>query len=277
MKWILKGLKFLFTIGTFEEIKEVFASEKLIIQTYFGSSFLWLFYLAAMLFLFLKRKDLKNKLLIPLCILIFLFVFPQTFRFMRSYMFEGGSVYWRYMWSLQIHVIIAIALVEIVYLGRKANYGVALVGLGCLVIAGTFIFTPENFRKADNLYNIPDEVIKICNIIKEEVGEDGISDDLVVAPSETAGWMRMYDGDICLLYGRHSYSLHTHNTDTEVIDAYLTNGNGDLEQVLNKIVESNCSYVVLSKREGMDAIADWNEYVMLGETDNYVIYKISSN
>ena len=274
MEWILKGLKALFTIGSFDDIRLIWAQQKSQILSYFGSSMLGVFYVVAILFLFLKRKDLKDKLLIPLGILIFLFIFPQTFRFMRSYMFEGG-VFWRYIWILQIHLIIAIAVVEIVHLKKRINYLSLLFLLACLLMTGTFIFTPKNFQKADNLYNIPEEVITICNIIKEDAGDQYLADDLVVAPAETAGWMRMYDADICVLYGRFAEYIYTHNDDTREIDEYLTHEIGDLNRVLEMIKENKCSYLVAYKSENLADINNWDEYVLLEETNSYVIYKIN--
>lgn len=274
MKWILKGLKFLFTIDSWDQIKNVLEMERDVIALYFGQSIYGAFYLLACFYLFYKRPELKKKLLAPILLLIGMFAIPKTSAFIVSYMFETGGVYWRYFWLLQVHVLIAAAVVEVLYLDKKRIKYVLPLILVVLAFSGNFVFNRYNFQKAENPYKIPDEIIEICQLIKEDAGEGYLSERLTVAPTQISGWMRMYDGDICLLYGRYASYEYTKNEDTEEIDAYLSNGTGSLSESLDKIEENKCSYLVIRNELKSEEEFNDREYYILGEVENYTVYKL---
>lgn len=275
MDWILKGIKFFFHISSWDEIKKVLSGEIAIVHKYFGNGVYLIFYLVALFFLIIKRPDLRKVLLLPVSILLFLFAFPKTSHFIMSYMFEGGSIYWRYFWLLQIDLIIAAAVVEMIGIKKKHKGQILLVALGILIVSGSFIFNQNNFQKAENPYKIPEEVVEICDLIKADAGESYLLEDLTVAPAYLAGWIRMYDGDICLLYGRYSSYTYTKNEDTEEINAYLSQKSGSIENVFNKIEKNKCTYLIVENNIEVQEEAAARKYILLGETSHYLLYKIS--
>lgn len=274
MKWIINGIKYLFSLSSWDEIKDFLIVERAVVNQYFGNGFYLVFYVLAMFFLFKKRPDLNKILLLPMCVLGFLFIFPQTSHFILSYMFEGGEIYWRYFWLLQIDLIIAVAIVEMVEMKQKQKRQILLVTLGILIVSGCFIFNHNNFQKAENPYKIPEEVVEICDLMKVDAGEDYLLEDLTVAPASLAGWIRMYDGDICLLYGRYSNYTYTKNEDTEEIDEFLSQGSGNVEKVFNKIEKNDCAYLIVQSDMEVQEEAEAREYILLGETNHYLVYKL---
>lgn len=274
MDWILKGIKSFFSISSWDEIGRILSAEIAIVDKYFGKGVYFIFYLTALFFLLKKRPDLKKILLLPVSILLFLFLFPKTSHFIMSYMFEGGNIYWRYFWLLQINLIIAVAVVEMIEIKKEKRGQRLLVILGILIVSGSFIFNQDNFQKAENPYKIPDEVVEICDLIKVDAGEAYLLEDLTVAPASLAGWIRMYDGDICLLYGRYSSYTYTKNEDTEEIDEYLSQRSGNVEDVLDKIEKNECTYLIVQSDMELQEEAEVREYILLGETSHYLLYKI---
>lgn len=274
MGWILKGIKYFFSISSWDEIKKILIAERAVVNQYFGNGVYLIFYVLALVFLFKKRPDLKKILLLPMCVLFFLFALPKTSHFILSYMFEGGGIYWRYFWLLQINLIIAVAVVEMIEIKKEKRGQRLLVILGILIVSGSFIFNQDNFQKAENPYKIPDEVVEICDLIKADAGEAYLLEDLTVAPASLAGWIRMYDGDICLLYGRYSSYTYTKNEDTEEIDEYLSQRSGNVEDVLDKIEKNECTYLIVQSDMELQEEAEVREYILLGETSHYLLYKI---
>lgn len=274
MEWILKGIKYFFSISSWSEIKNFLIVERGVAGQYFSNGLYLIFYFLALFFLFKKRPDLKKTLLLPVCILLFLFVLPKTSHFILSYMFEGGGIYWRYFWLLQVDVIIAVSVVETIGIKCKQRSQLFLVILGILIVSGSFIFNQNNFQKADNLYKIPKEVIEICDLIKLDAGDSYLLEDLTVAPASFAGWIRMYDGNICLLYGRYSDYTYTKNEDTEEIDKYLSQKEGNAEDVFDKIEKNECTYLIIQNDMEVQEKAENRKYILLGETSQYLLYKI---
>ncbi len=274
MQWIMKGLRFLFSINSWDYTQKILEMEKSVATAYFGYGVYVIFYVIACLYLFYKRPDMKKKLLYPILLLILMFVIPKTSSFIVAYMFETSNVYWRYFWLLQINLLISIAITEFFAgKGKRAVLGVGF-SLVILALSGKFVFNGENFQQSENAYKIPQEVIEICGFIKVDAGDRYLIDELTVAPAEIAGWIRMYDGDICLLYGRHATYTYTKNEDTETINAYLSQGVGDMESVLDVIESNQCTYLVISNKKDVEAEAMERMYRLLGKTDNYMVFRV---
>lgn len=274
MNWILKGIKYFFSVSSWSEIKNFLAFEGEVVSKYFGNGIYLIFYLIAIVFLLKRRPDLRKILLFPVCILIALFIVPKTSHFFLSYMFEGGGIYWRYLWLLQIDLIIAAGIVEMIGMKKERRGLFLLITLGILVVSGSFIFNQSNFQKADNLYKIPQEVVEICELLRADAGDGYLLENLTVAPASVAGWIRMYDGDICMLYGRYSDYTYTKNEDTEEIDSYLSQQDGNVGDVLDKIEKNECTYLIIQNDIEVQEKAGNREYILLGETSHYLLYKI---
>lgn len=139
-----------------------------------------------------------------------------------------------------------------------------------IVFIGNYMFTEDVFTSVVNPYKIPQEAIEVCDIIEEDVSkrENDISQIRTVVPSSLASYIRQYDANIKLLYGRNevvkgAYYIRELMEENELKVAELTRG----------CLKYKCSYVVVEK--GIPKVGDFESggYRILEETDNYSIYK----
>ena len=98
MEWIMKGIKFLFTIDSWEKSVALFEKNLEIVNLYFGDSLYLILYIVGIFYLLYKRADVRKRFLYPIILLIIFFLIPKTSSFMVSYMFEGRTVFWRFLW-----------------------------------------------------------------------------------------------------------------------------------------------------------------------------------
>ena len=273
MEWIMKGIKFLFTIDSWEKSVALFEKNLEIVNLYFGDSLYLILYIVGIFYLLYKRADVRKRFLYPIILLIIFFLIPKTSSFMVSYMFEGRTVFWRFLWLLQVNLVIAFAIVEFIS-GIKKGRQVVLVGILLLLVGiGKFIFIPENFQCSENAYKIPKNVIEISEMIKSDAVER--ENPFVVAPSQISYWVRMYDANIHLLYGRYSIPNYTKSEKTQPIDMYLTFGVGDKEIIFDDIEASNCAYMVAIMNDDLIDEADERGYVLLGIVEKYSVYRVN--
>lgn len=161
---------------------------------------------------------------------------------------------------------------------RKKNQIIRVATAVILVLIisfmGKYMFTEDAFMPMANLYKIPQEAIEVCEIIEEDVSKKGndISQIRTVVPPSLESYIRQYDANIKLLYGRKE------NVEgANYIKELMVENELKVAELTRGCLEYKCSYVVVEK--AIPKVGDFESggYRILTETEHYSIYKVKKS
>ena len=126
------------------------------------------------------------------------------------------------------------------------------------------ILTEENFFKTGNLYKLPDESVRIAQII----GLDESDHKKAIVSESIVAYIRQIDANIGLAYKREPQGY----ANNKFVLAMLQ---GDSYQIAKLAIENNCNYIVLKKVIPLTLDMSYFNFSVLDMTENYVIYKLN--
>ena len=222
------------------------------LKLYGGNGVLLLLLVASSIYLVVTEKSIKKKIMlgiIPLLILVG-FLLPITKIVYVAAFDEGSDTYYRLLWLIPTYVTIAFAACKLIFSFKKSMYQrIALVvTLAFIAVTGSLVYANNNVKVAENLYHIPQHVIDICDRIAPEDGEPRVR---AAFPSELVHFVRQYDTNILLPFGREMVvtqwdyynPVYEVMEKPEVIDA---------KALLEATRETKCSYIILAEDRKID-------------------------
>lgn len=233
-------------------------------QNYMGTGLVMIWFLLALIYLFVCEKRRPRRILFvytPIIVLLLYFnpLFARVF-----YGLVGEEIYFRICWLLPIIAVIAYSVVLICErLKGKAAVGFAAAAMVLAVLSGRLVYSSSLYSRAENLYHVPDSVVHICDAI-EVPGREVMA----VFPKEMLLYVRQYSPVVCMPYGREvlmgAYDPFYLAMESETID---------LETLVPMAQEKRCHYLVFRQEQkffGQPADYGW-EIVL--ETDGYIVYR----
>ena len=287
-----------------DNIKDVFR----IITQYMGSGFYVIFYVVALVWLFITEKDRIRRLILcylPLALLL-IYLCPVYYRIYVLKLDSHGT-YYRNLWLLPMTVTIAYAACRLLallwqrFLGKKAgnkagtvntdatNNDATKIGaesLGtvlriisavimCVILAlcGSFAFGTGTSARAENPYHIPDYCIELCDRMEQDIPGVNV---YACVPLEMLFYIRQYDPDINLVYGRDA-AEPVWGYYNETYEAYELAEKLDWEQVLTLTRDSSLgvgvvTYFVVPADRNMSSDPELSGLQKIVESGNYILY-----
>jgi len=167
-------------------------------RDYMGTGLITGFFVVAVVYLFFVETDKAKRLMfiyIPVVLLLLYFnpLFCKVF-----YSVIGDEIYYRILWLIPVTMVLAYGITKFYQrIGGWRRTGFLLLAAVLLMISGSLIYKNENFKRADNLYHIPQTVVDICDAIQVEGREV-----MAVFPMEMLQYVRQYSAYVCMPYGR---------------------------------------------------------------------------
>ena len=292
-----------------DNIKDVFR----IITEYMGSGFYVILYVAALVWLFITEKDKVRRLILcylPLTLLL-IYLCPVYYR-VYVLKLDSHGTYYRNLWLLPMTVTVAYAFCKVIALpglrliGEKggneaaatntdtanataenttaANTGASFSGVvfrviaaafvcGVLMICGKFSFGSSTSARAENLYHIPDYCIELCDLMEQDIPGVNV---YACVPLEMLFYIRQYDPDINLVYGRDA-AEPVWGYYNETYEAYELAEELDWEKVLKLTRDSSLgvgvvSYFVVPSDRNMSSDPELSGLEKIAESGNYILY-----
>lgn len=235
-----------------------------LLHDYMGTGLMVTWYLAAVIYLFLKerRRDRRILFVYSPAITLLLFLNPLFFYAFQKVMDE--EIYYRLIWLLPMTVTLAYCIVRICAdLKGKARIAFGALAAVLTIVSGTLVYSSPIFTMAENLEHVPAEVAEICDLIKLPGREV-----MAAFPVEMVHFVRQYSPWICMPYGRE----------------VLTGGFSDLEYALRfrkveveKVAElakaQACHYVIISDEKELVGEMEDYDYELFGKVGKYLIYR----
>lgn len=239
------------------------------LTSYIGWGLIFIYYLVALVYLFVTEKRKERRILfiyMPLIVLI-IFLLPVTAMVMER--FADDEVYYRLLWILPISITLAAAVTEaIIKLKGKAK-GFALVGtLALIILGGRLIYTDTRFSVAENEYHIPQEVVDICDALVIQGREVQVA-----FPKEMLVYVRQYTPLIVMPYGWDDLNYAGEEGSFQRIREILEKPTINAKDMGEAADDFSCHYIVLDEEKpiaGEPESYGLEEYMHI---DGYVIYK----
>lgn len=235
-----------------------------IFQKYMGTGFVMIWFMAALIYLFINEKQKPKRIVLiymPVIMLVLYFnpLFASAFCKVLS-----SEIYFRMCWLMPIIVVIAYAAVCIWsrLAGRKQLF-FAAASVVLVVVSGKLVYSNPLYSRAENVYHVPDSVVHICDAIIVPGREV-----MAVFPSELLLYVRQYSSMVCMPYGRDAlmgyYIPLYYAMEDEVID---------LEEMVPLLREKGCHYIILREEKEIQGDPLDFGWEIFGQTDGYVIYR----
>lgn len=233
-------------------------------HNYMGTGLILIWYMAAVIYLFLKEKRKDKRILfiyVPVILLV-LFFNPLFFLFFQNYL--GGEIYFRLIWLLPVTVTLAYCIVRICqdFSGKKRIY-FALSAAVLVVVSGTLVYSNPLFKRAENLHHVPREVVEICDMI-ELPGREIVA----AFPLEFLYYVRQYSPMVCMPYGREVMLGEFNELE------YLMRGSQiDVGRLAELAKAEKCHYVILSENKELSGKMEDYDYEVFGRSGEYLVYR----
>ncbi|MDO5147440.1 MAG: hypothetical protein Q4D60_10595 [Eubacteriales bacterium] len=231
------------------------------------------FILMMFLILLSDNRVLKQYFLYP-SVFVLLFIVSPVNIFLVLKVFNAARMV-RFYWLMPIVLILSYVCVVLIYQAKKwKKYAVAGLCFAIIIMAGTYMFTEESYTKMENLYKIPEEAVEISEYIRDDVAEanQDIRTVRAVVPGIYDSYIRQYDGELKLLYGRQNASEVYRDIAYEMMQ--LMNAEElDVERISQLAVQSDCQYVVIENQKEKKGSFKKNGYKKMVEEKEYSVYK----
>ncbi len=237
---------------------------------YSGSGVMPLLFFASLFFVALTEKDkvVRGTMLYGSVALIAInFFVPLYYVYSRLI---DASTYWRLWWTVPIGCGLAYAAANVI--GEHKKVGL-LLALLVMILGGDFLYTKKNvngeIRPAENIYQIPQQVMDIVDAIKLSGEGTHIK---AAFPGEMLVYIPQYDGDIEMPYGREMLDPNWHNG----VSGFYMLMNDDVvnfQELKPKCVQNDTRFIVVNAHKlKVDEPEDW-DFELLYSFEDYQVYE----
>ncbi len=236
-------------------------------REYMGTGLIIGWFLLAVVYLLLKEKRKHLRIIFVYVPIILLCLFFNPLFAEIVYGFVGNEIYYRILWLMPVTVVIAYAAVQLYgnLKGRSRIVFAAVISV-LIAVSGSYIYKNQHFRRAENLYHVPQTVANICDAIEVEGREI-----LAVFPAELLQYVRQYSPVVCMPYGREQLVDRWNYYDEMymLMEAPVV----DVKRLAELSKERLCHYIILSEEKELDGnFLDYN-YILFDTVDGYCIYQ----
>lgn len=241
-----------------------------IIKEYSGNCTFMLLYIVALIYLWTFEKDKVKKAILVTSSVVFavLFVFPFFSYVFIKKLGEIGT-YYRFLWLWPTAIVSSYAAFHLLSRIKKKIIQIALFAglIICISIGGVYMYDMPTLFKAENVYQIPECVIRMCDDMIIEGREIE-----AVFPDEILQYPRLYSAYIVMPYG---FEMLQFQNEDEIHDI-MKEIDIDVPRLASLCEQNSIHYIVLNKNRNLSAnLSDYN-YEFFGSYGDYDVYKTTT-
>lgn len=238
----------------------VVESVEQVIETYMGPTIYLSVFLACILYGFCRGDEKGRKRLAFALALSVLFIF-NNFSLKLMGKVTGIKTYYRFIWAVPLLPMIAWAGTKAV-MERKKWWEKAVV---CVLLLALFrggvspFLTEGSIRVPENIYNLPQDAIKVCEIIAKDKDEEH---PVVVFDGELQTRARLYDPSLVWGITRKSYQDHSNVEGYEDMPRKYRLQNALIRMANNGMKDQPKRLARALKKHKVDYIVTYSSYGM---------------
>lgn len=243
----------------------------MLFREYMGTGLIWIWFLLSLIYLFLHERKKPIRILFVYVPVLFLLLFfnPLFADLLSRYL--GNEIYYRVLWLIPVTPVLAYAALQLcVSLKGKKRLAFTTGVVLLIMVSGSYIYKNPIFRKAENLYHMPQSVVEICDAI-EVPGREVTA----VFPLGMVQYVRQYSPVICMPYGREMLVDTAWNEwaiQTDLCDA-MEAEKVDAAELGRLAREEQCIYIVLPEDKTLVGDLRDAEYAEFAHIRGYCVYR----
>ena len=245
---------------------------KTYICDYFGSSSIIIYlYIGCLIYLCFCGKRTRRLIVYPSVILTIIIINPILYGLIWIKLI--GGTYWRMLWMIPIIPVFVCAIMNIdLYIKKKWS----IIVVSCVVIffiIGKFenMYSIDNiYCRVNNIYKLPDSTVAIGERILEYD-----TNPILIAPASQYCYLRQYNGDIKLVFGRNAeyyIGIFGSREGWRELIAIIADNGGDVSRLTELANKFDVDFIVLPSNHNFNNI-DYYGYKEIGDFDNYIVYQ----
>jgi len=255
-------------------------------------------FILGIVYVMVKGSERDKEIFIPSAVLLMVTVYNPIVAYLVNRFFDINNEYYRLFWIAPVVILVAYIAADIIEGNEEScpkknspkdnRHGNAkivsaiLVAL-ILIFAGNFVYS-GGYNKAENIYQIPDELIEISEIIHSDALQEYPK---VFFEYEYNMQIRQYNPKIRLTIDREDYLRAVaedypddmiYNADYPqycLLACLLRGQEVDADTIKNALENSKTEYVVLSKGNNQEKILKEIGLDLVATTDNHTVYRYS--
>ena len=237
-------------------------------REYMGTGLIVILFLVSLIYLWVREKRKYVRILVVYMPVILLCLFFNPLFARLVYGLMGEEIYYRMLWLLPVTVTVAFTVVTLYgQLSGKRKVFFAMAAAAGIMVSGSYIYSNPYFKKAENLYHVPDCVVHICDAIVVPGREVQAA-----FPLEFVQYVRQYEPTVCMPYGREMTLGGWYYLRTDLVNE-MERDTIDLSRLAPLAKEEGCHYVILSEDKEVKGNPAEYGWEVFGRIDGYVIYR----
>ena len=252
---------------------ETFITCLKVVKNYTGMKLLFALTVIAWIYLFLKEKNKTMRVVfvyMPI-IVVGAVICPITY-----YMFEithlDTAIYYRILWVVPMAMITVYAIVKVSSKNALTRMIAVVVASGLFILCGKCIYSSDRMYESENEYAIPQDTIWVVDRIRADAPKR--QRITVLCPSILTLYVRQYDADICMPYGREMFDINN-NYSIPIFEEFEQSDPIKMESLLEQSREYEVEYIVFYAGSNTDIDPADAGLKYIDTIGNYIIYKDS--
>lgn len=230
-------------------------------------------YILSLVFLFVMRKNkMRNgyrAFFLYTLFISFVIWNPFFIKFIRAHFFYGLIEYGRFSIVLMIFPVIAYVITIMYDEGKRRNERMTLLLLIILFLAFGRIDVFNQTIKAENIYKVSDEAVKIVDAIESDSNDSDIRGAYVVSGNHDL--LNDFDRETRLYYSIQQYETRLSCTFACYKEEEIENDNFSLTISLGDM--NNYKYIICAKNEKIIDQVEANGFIKLMSDNLVTVYK----
>ena len=181
------------------------------------------------------------------------------------------GIYWRSFWLLPVFVLLGWGATEAVF-SLHGRWKRVLAAAGCLAVIalnGRLLFQGEFFSNRENNFKLPTMVIRTADEVNAHALSAGVKNKKVVATTDIAELIRVYDASIRQRYGRRAMTKEERQSR---LYREINAEQPDYSLLAERARVAHCTYLIMHQAQDDRQEMEKLGYQLIFEEKGYVIY-----
>ena len=254
-----------------------------VMSVYMENCAYFVLYLLGLIYILIKGNEREREIFLPSSLIMLLTIYNPVVPLMLNKFFDVNSEYYRLFWIAPVVILTGYIATKIIFdtTGKRELIAVCIFGVVIGMFAGNYAYK-DGYRKTENIYQIPDELIEISELIH---GDCNAEYPKSFFEYEYNMQIRQYDPKMQLTIDREAYlRAVAEDYPRDMIEgedypevrllASLVRGQYvDPEAFADALERTKTEYIVLSKGNTGEELLKDAGLSKVGETGSHVIYK----
>ena len=242
-------------------------------------------YAAALVYICLRGSRREKEIFIPSSVFLILTVYNPVAPVILDKFFDVNNEYYRFFWLLPVIFLVPYLFAKLILSAAKGTdrVTISLLILCICLVSGKYVYS-DGLKLATNIYKMPDELIKISEVIHDDSDAEYPKAFLEY---EYNMQMRQYDPKILLTIDREDYLYAAGNTYTDemlndemhpqyrLLAALVKMQPVEEEAFLDALEATKTEYVVLNRNNPRTSFLLIAGLKKVQETENHIVFKYS--